>query len=192
MLELSITFNKYVAMKACRVHITGASGAGTTSLSRALAQSWSVPCHDTDDFYWQPVEPAFSQKRSEAERLELMQRLFLPRKAWILSGSLMGWGDILKPHFDAVVFLQLDPAIRLKRLRDREIKRFGRDALEKGGTRNAQHEAFMRWAAGYDDPAFAGRSLANHEAWFDDLDCRILRLDSALPVDQLVSRILAA
>lgn len=94
-------------MQPCRVHITGASGSGTTTLGRALAQAWSVPCHDTDDYYWLPEEPEYSQKRPEAERLELMERVFLPRKAWILSGSLMGWGDALMQRFDLVIFLSI-------------------------------------------------------------------------------------
>ena len=180
------------AMEPCRLHITGASASGTTSLGRALAQQWSVPCHDTDDYYWLPSEPPFARKRDEAERLELMQRVFLPRKEWVLTGSLMGWGDTLVPLFDRVIFLRLDPALRLQRLAEREEQRYGKDALKPGGARHEQYRQFMKWSAGYDDPAFAGRSLARHEAWLAVLDCPVLRLDSAIPPDELVSQVLAA
>jgi len=33
-------------MDPCRIHITGASGAGVTTLGRSLASLWAVPVHD--------------------------------------------------------------------------------------------------------------------------------------------------
>jgi adenylate kinase family enzyme len=42
-------------MRRCRIHITGASGAGVTSLGRALADALAIPHHDTDDYFWQPT-----------------------------------------------------------------------------------------------------------------------------------------
>ncbi|MEO8329278.1 MAG: hypothetical protein ABI586_04660, partial [Candidatus Nanopelagicales bacterium] len=78
-----------------RLHITGASGTGTTTLGHALADEWSAPHADADDYFWMPTSPPFSVKRPESERLPLMKQLFLPRDHWILSGSLMGWGDPL-------------------------------------------------------------------------------------------------
>jgi hypothetical protein len=51
-----------------------------------------------------------------ADRLSLMNALFLPRDAWVLSGSVMSWGDPLIEKFDAVVFLTLAPLTRMARL----------------------------------------------------------------------------
>ncbi len=179
-------------MQACRLHITGASGSGTTTLARALASLWSVPCHDSDDFYWQPTVPPFTDKRPEAERLELMRRLFVPRDAWILSGSLMRWGDPLIDCFDAVVFLKLDSAVRLQRLKEREVSRYGTDALAPGGDVHESFDDFMDWATRYDDPDFTGRSLARHERWLASLPCPVLRLDSDQPLQALVSSVTSA
>jgi adenylate kinase family enzyme len=36
-------------MKSRRIHVTGASGAGVTTLGRALADALAIPHHDTDD-----------------------------------------------------------------------------------------------------------------------------------------------
>ncbi len=94
-------------MKSCRIHITGASGSGATSLGRTLADALAIPHHDTDDYFWQPTVPPYQQKRERAERLRLMQEVFLPRADWILSGSLEGWGDDLIPNFDLVIFLSV-------------------------------------------------------------------------------------
>lgn len=176
--------------RPCRWHVTGASGAGVTTLGRALAQALSVPAMDTDDFFWLPTEPPYRDKRPIADRLALMEALFLPRRAWVLSGSLSGWGDPVIPRFEAVVFLTLDPALRLARLEAREALRHGAGAIRPGGTRAEGTAAFLDWARRYDDPAFTGRSRAMHENWLEGLPCPVLRLDSAEPVDTLVARCL--
>jgi hypothetical protein len=51
----------------------GASGAGVTSLGRALACALAVPHHDTDDYFWLPTDPPYRDKRDVGERLKLMR-----------------------------------------------------------------------------------------------------------------------
>src|SRR3954466_11989582 len=107
-------------MRRCKLHVMGASGAGTTTLARALADHWAVPHADADDYFWVPSTPPYLEKRSEDERLELMRTVFVPREAWVLSGSMLGWGESIVAECDAVVFLTLDPHERLRRLEARE------------------------------------------------------------------------
>jgi hypothetical protein len=175
-------------VRRCRLHITGASGVGSTTVGRAVAGEWSVPHADADDYYWKPTSPPYSVKRPVPERLALMEALFLPRDAWVLSGSVTGWAGSLTAHFDAVVFLTLDGATRLRRLGVRERGRYG-PAIEPGGSQSAAHRAFLDWAAGYDDPSFSGRNRVQQERWLSTLACPVLHLDSAEPVGRLVSLI---
>ena len=42
-------------MRRCRLHVMGASGAGTTTLARTLADHWAVPHADSDDYFWVPT-----------------------------------------------------------------------------------------------------------------------------------------
>ena len=46
-------------MPTRRIHIMGASGAGVTTLGRALADTLGLPHHDTDDYYWRPTDPPY-------------------------------------------------------------------------------------------------------------------------------------
>lgn len=163
----------------------GASGSGTTTLARALANHWSVPHADADDFFWVPSDPPYVTKRSEADRLALMRAVFVPREAWVLSGSMTGWGEAVVDECDAIVFLTLDPSERLRRLEAREVhRRAGR------GFDPVAWAAFLDWARGYDDPAFDGRSLAAHETWLADRAQPVLRLDSAMGRDELLAAVL--
>jgi adenylate kinase family enzyme len=163
----------------------GASGSGTTTLARALASHWSVPHADADDYFWVPSDPPYVEKRPEADRVSLMRELFVPREAWVLSGSMVGWGEAVVDECDAIVFLTLDPGERLRRLEAREVHRragrtFDTDAWE----------VFLDWARGYDDPAFEGRSRVLHEKWLADRDQPVLRLDSAASQPELLDAVL--
>lgn len=174
-------------VRRCRLHVMGASGAGTTTLARAVADRWAVPHADADDYFWIPSDPPYVEKRPEAERIALMEKVFLPREAWVLSGSMLGWGDDVVARCDAVVFLTLDPAERLRRIEARERVRVCR---EGGAVDEAAWAAFLEWARGYDDPAFEGRSRVAHERWLASLECPVLRLDSASPVEVLREEVL--
>lgn len=172
-------------MHRSRIHVMGASGSGTTTLARALASRWSVPHADADDYFWVPTAPPFRRKRPPEQRVALMEQLFAPREAWVLSGSMSGWGESVVARCDAVVFLTLDPAERMLRLEAREQAR--REGQESD---TEAWEQFRTWAASYDDPAFTGRSRAGHEAWLSRIDRPVLRLDSSQRVEELVEAVL--
>lgn len=179
-------------MRTCRVHVTGASGAGVTTLGRALASALACPHHDTDDYFWLPTTPPYAQKRPRQDRLRLMAEMFLDRPGWVLSGSLDGWGDPIVPHFDMVVFVRTPTEMRLRRLRKREARRYGRDAVAPGGWRHADVEALVAWAAGYDEGRdLEQRCLARHRGWLAALSCRVIELDGARPTQNLTEGVLA-
>ena len=50
-------------MKASRIHIVGASGAGVTTLGRALANALAIAHHDTDDYFWRPTASPYTGNR---------------------------------------------------------------------------------------------------------------------------------
>ncbi len=170
-----------------RVHIVGASGAGTTTVGVALAGRAGARHLDTDDYFWLPTDPPFETPRPRRERLARLEADLDAGPDWVLSGSLCGWGDTLVARFDLVVFLFVPTSVRLVRLRDREELEFGAEALAPGGRMHANHVAFLEWAAGYDDGDLDTRSLARHTAWLAELPCPVLRLDGQMAVADQVS-----
>jgi adenylate kinase family enzyme len=178
-------------MRRVRLHITGASGSGTTTLGRALAQRLSAPHFDTDDFFWLPTDPPYHRRRAAADRLHLLGELLGERRDWVLSGSLDNWGNPVAHLFDLVVWLEVATDIRLARLAARERVRYGRAAIMPGGALHEEHRAFLDWAATYDDGLDGGRSRHRHEAWLAGLSCPVLRLDGNRPTRDLVRSVLA-
>jgi adenylate kinase family enzyme len=103
-----------------RIHILGASGSGTTTLGRALAERLQYPHFDTDDYFWVPTDPPYTHQRARTERQQLLMGDLTAHNAWVVSGSLCGWGDGAIPLFEFVVFLSIPSEVRMARLHRRE------------------------------------------------------------------------
>jgi adenylate kinase family enzyme len=176
--------------KMLRVHVMGASGSGTTTLGRHLGERLAILHLDTDDFFWMPTDPPYTTLRSVPERLELVQaHMSRSPHGWVLTGSALKWGTPLEPLYDLIVFLTIDPALRMERIRRRETQRYGERILP-GGDMAETSAKFLDWAASYDTAGPEQRSLAAHEAWLLTQAAPVLRLDSARPVEELVEEVL--
>src|SRR5580698_7085733 len=155
--------------------ITGASGSGTSTLGAALAKELGIAHLEADDYYWLPTVPPFTTKRDHAERLVSVLRDVRAKQSAVMAGSIMDWGLELENAFDLIVFLYLDAAIRVERLRKRETEFLGK-----------VDEEFLEWAAQYDEGVLGGRSLAKHQAWLSARTCRVLKLRGDLSVRERV------
>lgn len=107
------------------IHLLGESGSGTTSVGRQLEKLSGIRHFDTDSFYWQDSSVPYSHPRSESDRKKLLLEALPESGAWVLSGSLCGWGDFLIPRFNLVIWLRVDQNLRMERLRKRETERYG-------------------------------------------------------------------
>ena len=160
-----------------RILITGASGSGTTTLGRALATQMNCAFFDADDYYWMPTDPPFRDKRDYASRLQTLLR-DLTQSPAVIAGSIMNWGEELEESLSLVVFLTVPAAIRVARLSERELRRFGR-----------VEPAFLAWAAQYDEGRLDGRSLRRHESWLAQRRCPVLRIDGDTSTQDRLARV---
>lgn len=160
------------------IHIYGASGSGTSTLGKALVESYNYMQMDTDDYFWKPTNPPFIEKREQQERIELMQRDIIANEKIAITGSLCGWGNILIPFFDLAIRIVTPTDIRIKRLEEREYQRFG-DRVKIGGDMYEEHLKFIEWASEYDNGDEKMRSGAMHDSWSKLLMCKQLTLDGS-------------
>ena len=171
------------------IHIFGASGAGTSTLGKTICARTGFRFRDSDDYIWQPTDPPFTALRSGPERRALLEKDLDECGDAVVSGSLVGWGDPLMAGFTLAVRLVTPTDVRLDRIKRREYERFG-DRILPGGDMYEQHQAFLAWAARYDDGAPTMRSRAMHDLWQKQLPCPLLILDSTLPVEELVETVI--
>jgi hypothetical protein len=138
-----------------------------------------------------PTDPPFRTVRPREERLARLEHALDESSAWVLSGSLCGWGARLVPRFDLIVFLLVPTPVRMARLRAREEQRYGAEAIAPGGRLHRAHAGFMDWAARYDEGDVSMRSRAMHEAWLASLSSPVTRLEGDRPVSDLLALLAA-
>jgi adenylate kinase family enzyme len=168
-----------------RIHILGASGSGTTTLGRALAERLNYIHFDTDNYFWLPTDPPFTAKRATTLRQQLLMDELTAHDSWVLSGSLCGWGDITIPLFELVVYLWVPCEIRLERLHHREYERYG-ERIMPGGDMYEKSQAFLEWAASYDEGGLDMRSRQLHEQWLGMLPCPIICIEGEYSIEEQI------
>lgn len=164
-----------------RIHVTGASGSGTSTLAAALAREIGGTHLEADDYYWLVTSPPYQHKRAAPERLSSLLTDLSAKENLILAGSIVSWGAELEDSFDLIIFLYLDAAIRVERLRLREIEMLGH-----------ADPAFLKWAAQYDTGPPEGRSLTKHRAWLAARTCPIIEIHGSLTVNERIAVVLRA
>lgn len=170
------------------IHIFGASGSGTTTLARKISEEMNYFFMDTDDYYWMPTEIPFTVKRPIEDRLALMKKDIEEHENVVLSGSLTDWGDTLIPYFTLAVRVVTDTDTRVRRLAEREYRRFG-DRIREGGDMYEAHLEFLAWAARYDEGDAQMRSRAHHDQWQKLLKCPVLIVDGAEDLNENFRRV---
>ena len=63
------------------IHIYGASGSGTTTLAKYIHNNMGYFFMDTDDYFWLPTNPPYTEKRKIQERIQLMN-CYMERNFW--------------------------------------------------------------------------------------------------------------
>lgn len=172
-----------------RIHILGASGAGSSTLGQHLSEKLQVRHFDTDDYYWKKTDPPFTDKNEIPERHRLILSDMDGVESWILSGAMDSWGDPFVSQFTLVIFLYVPAELRLARIRKREIDRFGSRVMP-GGDMHQKHIDFMEWAQQYDQGSQVGRNLKRHEEWLCKLTCPTLRLTGSMTAEELADAVL--
>ena len=184
------------------IAILGMNGAGKSTLAHALAKATGFVEMDVEDFYF-PEQRAsrlhalehdtvavtehlgnlpFSVPRSKAEVEELLLDAIPENGGFILAGVTLNFRKELLSRLTLAVELETPLAARIRRIEDREIRRFG-DRVLPGGDMYGQQAEFRRMVE-IRDPAAASESAAK-------LPCPVIRLDGTVPVEKNITAILA-
>ena len=183
------------ALAPVAVAVLGLNGAGKSTLAHALARELSLFEMDGEDYYFPDQAEdrrwaldhqgaglpenrehfPFSHPVSKEEAAAALLRDAAAHPDFVLSCVRLNWGPALSGLLTLAVVLDTPAPERLRRLEDREIRRFG-DRVLPGGDMAAQQEAFRAQCA--------GRGPEEIEASLAGLTCPILRLDGARPTEE--------
>jgi len=169
------------------INIFGASGSGVTTLGKALSNKLSYPYFDSDHYFWFHSDPPFTNRRPPEERNAMINSEMAGNENWILGGSIINWNNNWR--FDLSVFLYIPPAIRIRRLQQRELERYG-DIIYTDRERNKLYNEFIDWARGYDELITNSRSLHSHKNWMNKLTTPLLVIEGDTTVEERVEAVL--
>lgn len=165
------------------IHLLGPSGSGTSSLGKAISEELNIPFFDSDDIFWEMTNPPFTSKRSIEQRQILLREINTHNKSWIISGSMLQWGDFLRDEIDLIVYLYIERDIRIKRLVKREKERFG-DRILPGNDMYENHQAFITWAESYEDGDLNMRSKKSEIEWIKEAKRKVLKIEKEMPIKE--------
>lgn len=174
--------------KNLKIIIFGASGVGTTTLANSLAKRLNWIHLDADAYYWKKTTPPFQIKIPLEKRNENLKTDFNKHQKVIISGSLITWSNYWNTAFDLGVFLKLPPAIRMARLKNRELERYG-TKLQTDREIIKKSVDFLAWAKRYDDTSFDGRSISQHRKWIQLLACKVIEIDGDLTNEERIKMV---
>ena len=182
------------------IAIVGLNGSGKSTLAHALAKELGYWEMDVEDYYFPDQRASrraaleglpflreeraavpFSAPipRSEAEAAILADIEKHPR--FVFSGVALNWEERILSHVEIVFFLQVPKEKRIRRIHEREEKRFGPRVLP-GGDMYAQQAAFLRTVSSRDESTVLD-SLTGRT-------CPIVPMDGMLPVSAILQQML--
>ncbi len=165
------------------IMICGLNGCGKTTTGRLVAERLGIFRMDVEDYYFLPSEVPFSVSRTKDEVRQLMWADIQKHKNFVLSSVGCDWGDEIEGSLVLAVFLTAPKEVRLGRIDQREILRFG-ERVQAGGDMYEQQKRFREFAA--------GRTEEPYRKQMQRLACPVLELDAMQPLEEIVEKICQA
>ena len=166
-----------------KIHLLGPSCSGTSTLGKLIAEKYNIPWFDTDNIFWIKTNPPFTTKRERNERIKLLEDIFGKNNSLVLSGSAMEWGDFIKDYLDIIVYKYVEQEIRIKRLLEREKKRYG-NRIDFGNDMYEIHKEFVEWNKKYETGGMEMRSRKSELSWISDIKCKIIKFEENEPPEE--------
>ena len=183
------------------IAIMGLNGSGKSTLAHALAKKISYFEIDVEDYYFPEQKPSrvdalenryttpcahlgevpFSVARSKKQVETSIYRDIIKNPQFVISGVTMNWSAGILSFINIAFILDAPVEERVRRVRDREARRFG-DRVCIGGDMYEQQEAFRE--------IIANRDIQSVIDSAERLNCRMVELDGTRPVEENIETIL--
>ena len=178
--------------------IFGASGAGSTTLGKEVAERLNFQYLDIDDYLWRwDTEIPFTATRSPEERTNGLMNDIKKNPRFVISGTIFNDRQLFHPLLKLAVFISTPAEVCAERVRNREYARWGKRVLPGGDmykvTRfHGDVSDYIVNAQRYETVEVAkfGRKL--HDKWIAEMPCPVIRADGTKSIPENANWIIAA
>jgi len=163
--------------------VFGASGAGSTTLGKTIAQRLDFQHLDIDDYLWcWNTKIPFTVVRPRKERTEHLMDDIKKHPNFVISGTIFDDRKLFENLFDLAVFISTPREICAERVYVRELARWGERVLPGGdmykSTRfHGDFNDYIVNAQKYETADISKFGLLLHKQWIAELPCPVLHLD---------------
>lgn len=157
--------------------ICGLNGSGKSTLSRALAEHLGWRFIDNEDLYFPKDDPdyLFAHQRTQEEVERLLLEEVQRDERFVFAAVKGNYGDAVLPYYKAAVLVEVPREIRLQRVQQRSLDKFGDRAKPGGDLYEREKWFFDHISARPED--YASR-------WLDTMNIPILQVDGTRPVGE--------
>lgn len=159
--------------------VCGLNGSGKTTLARALAEELGFNHMDVEGYYFTSADNPYATARTREEVEELLLTDIRQHPCFVFSAVNGNMTAEINGYYDLIIYLEVPLDIRMKRIRQRAVDKFG-DKVFPGGAMYEQEEKFFAYAE--------KRKPDTIEDWLKTMPCRVLRLDGTQSVQENVRR----
>ena len=164
----------------CGICVCGLNGSGKTTLAGALAKALNFKHMDIEQYYFTSMYNPYALSRTRVEVERLILDDIKQNPLFVFSAVNGDMTPEINDNYDLVVYLDVPLDMRMKRIRQRAIDKFG-DRVLPGGDMYEQEEKFFAYAE--------KRTPDKIENWLKTLSCKAIRLDGTKPIQENVELI---
>ncbi len=177
------------------IAIVGLNGSGKSTLGHALAKAQNLYEIDVEDYYFPEQRESrkaaldgeygvncsylgdmpYSVSRTKDEVQKAIAKDVSVHPRYVMTGVTINWSDEILSTIKHVFWLKTETEERVRRVKDREEKRWG-DRVTEGGDMYEQQKSFREMIAGLTDDKVQ-RSI-------DKLNCEVIQLDGTRNVSE--------
>ncbi len=161
------------------VLICGLNGAGKSTLGKRLAERLGWQFIDNEDLYFPKTDTkyAYSGPRGKEEVIRLLEDKIEKDRRFVFAAVKGDYGDKLLSLLDYIIVVSVPREIRLARVRERSLQKFG-DRILAGGDLAQRENA---WFA-----LVESRPEDYVEKWLETVDRPVIRVDGTRPIEENV------
>lgn len=159
--------------------ICGLNGVGKSTLGKLLAERLSCPFIDNEDLYFPKTDRryAYAHPRGKEEVIRLLEERIEKDRNFVFASVKGDYGAKLLSHLDHIVLMEIPREIRLARVRERSLNKFG-DRIRDGGDLAGRENAWF---------ALVERRPEDYVLrWLETVDIPVIRVDGTRSVEENV------